>query len=85
MCTHHSAPRQQAAGATNDGQAERMAFRVAQRSLTPVNVRHVAQAHGASGGGRTWLWHTTKDELDTRPRGAANVLNQAVGAGTSKR
>jgi hypothetical protein len=85
MCTHPSAPWQQAAGATNDGQAGRMAFRVAQRFLTPTDVRRVAQAHGASGGGRTWLWHTPKDEFDAGPRCAANVLNQAVCVGTSKR
>ena len=82
MRTHPSAPWQQAAGATNDGQAERMAFRVAQCSLTPIDVRRVAQAHGTSSGGRTW--HMPKDELDARPRCAANTLNQAVCAGTSK-
>ena len=85
MCTHPSAPRQQAADATNDGQAERMAFWVAQRSLTPIDIRRVAQAHGASGRGRTWLWHTPKDELDAGPRCAADALNQTVCAGTSKR
>ena len=83
MRTHPSAPWQQAAGATNDGQAERMAFWVAQRSLTSIDIRRVAQAHGASGRGRTW--HMPEDELDTRPRWAANALNQAMCAGTSKR
>ena len=83
MRTHRSAPSQQAAGATNDGQAERMAFWVAQRSLTPIDVRRVAQVHGASSGGRAW--HMPKDELDARPRCAANTLNQAVCVGTSKR
>jgi hypothetical protein len=32
---------QQAANATNDGQAERIAFWVAQRALTPFHVRCV--------------------------------------------
>jgi hypothetical protein len=38
-----------------DGKAKHMAFRVAQRSFTPIHVRRIAQAHGVSGGGRTWL------------------------------
>jgi hypothetical protein len=78
MRTLPSARRQQAAGATNDGQAERMVFWVAQGSLTPIDVRRVAQAHRASG--RERAWHMPKDELDARPRLAANVLNQAVRA-----
>ena len=44
-----SASWQQAAGAANGGQAERMAFWVTQRSLTSVHVRRIAQAHGAGG------------------------------------
>jgi hypothetical protein len=46
------------------------------------DVRRVAQAHGASGRGRTW--YMPKDELDARPRCAANALNQAVCTDTSK-
>ena len=76
------APRQQAASAANDGQAERMAFRVAQRSLAPVHVRRIAQAHGASGGGRAW--HMPENELDARPGCAADALDQAVRTGTSE-
>ena len=83
MRTHPSAPRQQADGAASDGQAERMAFYVAQCSFTPIDVTRVAKAHGASGGGRTW--HMPKDELDARPGCAADALNRAVCAGTSKR
>jgi hypothetical protein len=41
-CTQPSALQQQAARAINDRQAEHMAFRVAQRSLTPINARRVA-------------------------------------------
>jgi len=82
MRTHLSAPRQQATGATNDGQAERMALWVAQRSLTPIDIRRVAQVHGASSRGRTW--HMPKDELDAGPRCATNTLNEAVRTGTSK-
>jgi hypothetical protein len=65
-CTHPSSARQYAASATNDGQTKRMAFQVAQRSLTPIHVRRIGQAHGASGGGRTWLWHVS-EELDAGP------------------
>jgi hypothetical protein len=78
-----SAPRQQAAGATKDGQSERMAFRVTQRSLTPIGIRRVAQVHGTSGRGRIWLWYTPKDKLDAESRCAAETLNQTVCAGTS--
>ena len=73
---------QQAASAANDRQAEHMAFWVAQHSLTPVHVRHIAQAHGASGGGRAW--HMSKNELNARPGCAADALNQAVRTGTSE-
>jgi hypothetical protein len=83
MCMHPSAPRQQAAGATKDGQSERMSFWVTQRSLTPIGIRRVAQVHGASGRGRIWLWYTPKDKLDAESRCAADSLNQAVCAGTS--
>ena len=82
MRSHPNAPRQQATGATNDGQAERMALWVAQRSLTPIDIRRVAQVHGASSRGRTW--HMPKDELDARPGCTANALNQAVCAGAPK-
>jgi hypothetical protein len=57
------------------------AFQVTQRSLTPIDVRRVAQVHGASGGGRTW--HMPKDEFDARPGCAANALNQVVYTDTS--
>jgi hypothetical protein len=57
---------------------KRMAFRVAQRSLAPINVRRVSQVHGASVEGRTWLWYTPKDGLDMRLRCAADTLNQGV-------
>jgi hypothetical protein len=49
MCTYPSVPWQQAAGATDDRQVEHMAFRIAQRSFTPIDIRRVAQACGASG------------------------------------
>ena len=53
-------------------------------ALPPIDIRGVAQAHGASGRGRTWLWDTPKDELDAGPRCATDALNQAVCAGTYK-
>jgi hypothetical protein len=49
MCTYPSVPWQQAAGATDDRQVEHMAFRIAQRSFTPIDIRRVAQVCGASG------------------------------------
>jgi hypothetical protein len=84
MCTRPSASRQQAAGATNDGQAERMALWVTQRALAPIYVRRVAQAHGASGEGRTGC-HTPKNELDAGTRCIANALDKAVRTRASER
>jgi hypothetical protein len=63
---------QQAAGASNDGQAERMDFRVAQRSLTHI-VTRVAQAHGASSRRRTW--HMPKDELAILRKARTSVVD----------
>jgi hypothetical protein len=64
--------------------SRRMAFWIVQRSLTLIHVRRIAQAHGASARGRTWLWHTPMDELDAGPRFATNALDQAVCMGISK-